>query len=217
MHRRRVDHRSERRGRWLPAVGLAAVSCFCSAAFAQPEVDETARVAGTDVRVAVLRDDSVMLDFAAAARAFDWEPKVPLPGQLATVCHTGKAAYCVPVRLVEGKFRDTPRGLFVEADTLGQALGFTVAEKDGGLLLTARPVVRAEAAAEAAERAPSAEPEGSGMDAALPAYNAAWGEGRGFRVGQTLPDIPLYDLEGNEVRFSRFLGKQAIIYCWASW
>ncbi|MEX0717520.1 MAG: hypothetical protein WD066_13085 [Planctomycetaceae bacterium] len=169
--------------------------------------------------MAVLRgDDTVLLDFSAAARAFDWEPKVPLPGKLATVCRTGKAEYCVPVRLVEGKFRDTPGGLFVEADLLGKALGFTVEAQDGGLLLTARPVARDEGAADdAAERAPSADPESRATDAAPPAYNAAWGEGRGFQVGQTLPDIPLYDLEGNEVRFSRFLGKQAIVYCWASW
>lgn len=50
-----------------------------------------------------------------------------------------------------------------------------------------------------------------------PAYNAEWGKGRGFEVGQTLPDIPLYDLNGKEVRFSKFLGKQCIVYAWASW
>ncbi|MGF1581816.1 MAG: TlpA family protein disulfide reductase [Gemmataceae bacterium] len=50
-----------------------------------------------------------------------------------------------------------------------------------------------------------------------PAYNAEWGQGRGFRVGQTLPDIPLYDLDGKEVRFSKYLGKQYIVYAWASW
>ena len=51
----------------------------------------------------------------------------------------------------------------------------------------------------------------------VPSYNAEWGEGRGFRPGQTLPDIPLTDMQGREVRFSQFLGKRYIIYCWASW
>jgi hypothetical protein len=53
--------------------------------------------------------------------------------------------------------------------------------------------------------------------AEVPAYNAPWPKGRGFGVGQTVPDIPLINLKGEEVRFSRFLGKQYIVYCWASW
>lgn len=48
-------------------------------------------------------------------------------------------------------------------------------------------------------------------------YNSPWPKGRGFEVGQTVPDIPLYDMQGNEVRFSSYLGKQYILYCWASW
>lgn len=42
-------------------------------------------------------------------------------------------------------------------------------------------------------------------------------KGRGFKVGETLPDIPLYDMDGKEVCFSKYLGKQYILYCWASW
>ncbi|MEX0704782.1 MAG: hypothetical protein WD069_21975 [Planctomycetales bacterium] len=191
------------------AVWLALASVSAAVAQSQPD---SARVAGSDRRVAALRSETgTLLDFAAAARAFDWEPKVPSPGRLATVCRTGKAEYCVPVPLVEGKFRETPDGLFVEAESLGKALGFTVATEDGTLVLTARP---ANAAKTAATDQPFAD---SGEQSAPPAYNAAWGEGRGFQVGQTLPDIPLYDLDGNEVRFSRFLGRQTIIYCWASW
>lgn len=49
------------------------------------------------------------------------------------------------------------------------------------------------------------------------AKEASGGAGRGFGVGQTVPDIPLVDLQGKEVRFSEFLGKRYIIYCWASW
>jgi len=48
-------------------------------------------------------------------------------------------------------------------------------------------------------------------------YAQTWPEGRGFDVGKTIPDIPLVDLEGNEVRFSKFLGKRYVLYCWASW
>ena len=51
----------------------------------------------------------------------------------------------------------------------------------------------------------------------LPAYHATWENNRGFQVGQTLPDIPLFDMQGREVRFSNFLGKKYILYCWASW
>ena len=40
---------------------------------------------------------------------------------------------------------------------------------------------------------------------------------RGFAKGQTLPDIALINLEGEEVRFSDFLGKQVVLYGWASW
>ena len=48
-------------------------------------------------------------------------------------------------------------------------------------------------------------------------YTSDWPEGRGFGIGNTVPDIPLVDLEGNEVRFSKFLGKRYVLYCWASW
>lgn len=48
-------------------------------------------------------------------------------------------------------------------------------------------------------------------------YAQTWPEGRGFEVGDTIPDIPLVNLEGDEVRFSEFLGKRYVLYCWASW
>jgi hypothetical protein len=44
-----------------------------------------------------------------------------------------------------------------------------------------------------------------------------WPEGRGFAVGQTVPDLAFYDMKGNEVRFGSFLGKRYVLYCWASW
>ena len=60
-------------------------------------------------------------------------------------------------------------------------------------------------------------PPSAAEPAEAPAYNAPWPVDRGFGLGQTVPDIPLIDLEGKEVRFGRFLGKQYVIYCWASW
>ncbi|MEM6277855.1 MAG: hypothetical protein AAF733_00150 [Verrucomicrobiota bacterium] len=50
-----------------------------------------------------------------------------------------------------------------------------------------------------------------------PAYHAEWGPSRGFEPGKTVPDIPLIDLDGKEVRFDRFLGKRYVLYGWASW
>lgn len=49
------------------------------------------------------------------------------------------------------------------------------------------------------------------------ALSPAAADPRGFEPGQTLPDIALTDLEGREVRFSDFLGKQYLLYGWASW
>lgn len=49
------------------------------------------------------------------------------------------------------------------------------------------------------------------------AFCARADEQRGFEPGQTLPDIALIDLDGEEVRFSDFLGKQYVLHGWASW
>lgn len=58
----------------------------------------------------------------------------------------------------------------------------------------------------------------SAQDAAKPFdYGQAWPEGRGFKVGDTVPDIPLTDMDGKEVRLSEYLGKRYVLYCWASW
>lgn len=57
----------------------------------------------------------------------------------------------------------------------------------------------------------------AGTNSSVPDYNAPWPRERGFKVGQTVPDIPFYDMNGNEVRFSKFLGKRYVLYCWASW
>ena len=139
-------------------------------------------------------DGRVLLDADAAAKAFGWTWKVVTPNLLGTFCRdTG----CIPLRLANLKTKTTDGRLFIDATAIGAALGFRIKRKNGELLLSPA--------------------KDKGADGDLPAYNAAWGKGRGFRVGQTLPDIPLTDLNGDEVRFSKFLGKRYIIYCWASW
>ena len=51
----------------------------------------------------------------------------------------------------------------------------------------------------------------------LPAYHTDWGPGRGFEVGQRVPDIPLFDMQGKERRLGEFLGQPYVLFCWASW
>ena len=156
---------------------------------------DVARIEGTEVTIpAVLEGKTVFLDANAAARAFGWEPKYVGEGRMLIAC---KAKVCVPVRLTSQTKRMRGDTVFVRAETLGPALGFSVTGS-GGVLLR-----RTESAA--------------ANTAAVPAYNSVWGAGRGFQVGQTLPDIPLYDMDGKEVRFGQYLGKKYILYGWASW
>ncbi len=161
----------------------------------------SATIMGSNSRVPYQRKDSkLLLDANATAVAFGWQAKIVRPGQLLTLCRNEPGGVCIPVQLANVKIIETPGTLFIDAAVLARALRFTIKDSDNGVTL--RP----------------GEPKVAKVgDEGIPAYNAAWGEGRGFRVGQTLPDIPLYDMTGREVRLSRFLGKQYVIYCWASW
>lgn len=159
--------------------------------------ERSATVVGSRIRVAYQRTEStLLLDAKSTAAAFGWQAKVVRPGKLLTLCRDEKGGACIPVRLVDGKFLTKNGELFVEAAVLARALGFSFEDRDNRVTLRRGLKI---------------------ADSDIPAYHAVWGKGRGFRVGQTLPDIPLYDMSGREVRFSRFLGKQYIIYCWASW
>lgn len=165
-----------------------------------PAVERTARI-GDQSGVRFLRNDKTLLLHAAdTAAAFGWEAKVVTKGRLLTICRDADDANgaCIPVRLDKTAHRDLDAGLFVDAEVLAGALRFTVERQDGKVSLK------------------KTEPTDA-VDSDVPAYNAAWGAGRGFRPGQTLPDIPLVDTDGEEVRFSRFLGKRYILYVWASW
>lgn len=139
-----------------------------------------------------------LLHVEQMAREFGWQAKIVTPGKLLTLCRDGREEVCVPIRLDDVETVDGQEGLFVEATRLARAMGLDVRVDDDQVSLI-----------------PST---ASGRAVAdVPAYHAPWREGRGFQVGQTLPDIPLFDMQGQEVRFSAFLGKQYILYCWASW
>lgn len=162
--------------------------------------DGSLRIEGPAPRVAVLRLDSTRLvNVDETAKALGWEAKVVLPGKLLTLCRGGDDGHCIPIRLAGVAFKETAEGMYLEATIVERALQIQFSDEKSGSV-----------AVESAAAPAFGEDE-------IPAYNANWGPGRGFRVGQTLPDIPLIDLEGREVRFSEYLGKRYIIYCWASW
>jgi hypothetical protein len=117
---------------------------------------------------------------------------------LGTFCSRMPPATCIPVRLNSQNHVRKSGTVFVRVTDLQTALSIKVEFADEKLTVR--------------RRTSEASDEG-----ASPTYHATWGKDRGFDVGQTVPDIPLLDMQGKEVRFSRFLGKRYILYCWASW
>ena len=162
--------------------------------------EETATVSNSTRRVELARNDKTLfLHVNQAAEAFGWQAKIVIPGKLLTLCREGKGGLCIPLRLEKVKTLRIEETLFVEANALARALRFSIDDRKNGVTLSPKT-----------SQDPTEDPD-------VPAYNSVWKKGRGFRVGQTLPDIPLYDMRGQEVRFSKFLGKQYVVYCWASW
>lgn len=148
--------------------------------------------------------DQLFVHAADVATKLDYAFKIVTPHRLATFCQDGEdgeVGLCIPVRLNGDNHRGDGEKTLIAASVLGKALRVTLTESDGRIVVTKQRKQTAEAA--------------DSPD--TPAYNADWGKGRGFRVGQTVPDIPLVDLKGGEVRFSKFLGKRYILYVWASW
>ena len=143
---------------------------------------------------------TIFLECTDVAAELGFEFKVVDPERLLTFCQGGANGICIPVRLTEQNHRRAGTRMLVAADVLARALRCRVSDMGKTVSIAKQTLPIREQAQEAS-----------------PAYNAAWGRGRGFRKGETLPDIPLVDLEGNEVRFSHFLGKRYILYCWASW
>lgn len=154
---------------------------------------------GTEKSVTAIRSGERLLLYAKQlGAAFQYETKLVSKGRLLTFCLTGEQELCIPVSLRGVHTIEKGDGLFVEASTLVRALRLEVKDESEHVVIfkvAAKP----------------------GDEFEVPGFNAAWGSGRGFRTGDTLPDIPLMDMQGREVRFSKFLGKRYIIYCWASW
>jgi|GEM_PF-3043864 len=176
------------------------LACALLSLFTVPSIaDDIATVENSKKTIHYVQKEGVTF-FAAsdAAAAFGWELKVIQKGKLLSFCRGGQSELCIPVQLTKTNFFVKNGKHYLDALVLGKALSFVSVNKEGKLFLRKG-------------RANATQEEN------LPAYNAKWGKGRGFRRGQTLPDIPLYDLHGKEVRFSKYLGKQCIIYCWASW
>jgi hypothetical protein len=147
-----------------------------------------------------LRDDGrLYLNAADVAAALDLELKTVDPRTLITYCRDGDRGFCIPIRLTDSNHRSEGDTLLLAAEILAEALRVRLVAADGKIALEKLAVER------------------SGQVDLANGYNADWGPKRGFEVGQTLPDIPLVDMKGNEIRFSHFLGKRYILYCWASW
>lgn len=118
---------------------------------------------------------------------------------LVTFCRDDDDGFCIPVRLSDANHRVRGGELLISAEELSKALRYSVTEA-GGRIVVQKNLNR------------------PGDDALKPVgHISGWGKGRGFEIGDTLPDIPLVNLDGAEVRFSRFLGKRYILYVWASW
>lgn len=155
------------------------------------------KVAGSDDRVRGIRQgQSLLVSANDVGTAFQWKVEIVRPGQLITFCRDGDDGVCIPIRLFNVAHESHNDELFVAFKGLQGPLRLKLSPSNDTILRTSTTDFTA---------------------ASVSAYNSAWGEGHGFRVGQTLPDIPLMDMRGSEVRFSQFLGKQYIIYCWASW
>ena len=170
------------------ALGMLFATLLTWAAFAD---EPTAR--------SVRHDGTLYLHCGDVARVLDLDMAVVSPSRLITFCAKGNKAYCVPVRLTAANHRTDNGDLYMAAAVLGRSLHCEAPVSKGVATLRRAGKDTGNAAGD------------------VPPYNADWGAGRGFRVGDTLPDIPLVDLQGREVRFSEFLGKRYILYCWASW
>ena len=121
------------------------------------------------------------------------------PGKLVTYCQSGDNGLCIPVQLTAKNHLGEGDGLYLASAIVESSLRADVVAQNGRVFLR------------------TAGQPGPAVGEGIPAYNADWGDGRGFSQGDTLPNIPLMDMQGREVRFSKYLGKRYILYCWASW
>jgi len=174
--------------RRVSAVSLAAVSCVVGQ---DPGTGE----------IRFVRDgEALFVSSVDVATALELEAKVVTPNRLLTFCREGDAGYCIPVQLNPANHRVVDETLMLDAALVSRALSCRFNANDNEITVVKLGNSR------------QAESE---FDVA--SYNATWPVGRGFRDGETLPNIPLVDLQGDEIRFSQFLGTRYILYCWASW
>ena len=141
-------------------------------------------------------ETGVFLSADDVAASQKLELKIVAPRKLVTFCREGDIGYCVPIRLTDANHLLTNGQLWILDTVVRDTFHVVTKENDGVIRLI---------------------PAETETGTVKGAYNAEWGPNRGFAVGQTLPDIPFQDMNGGEVRFSRFLGKRYILYCWASW
>ena len=150
--------------------------------------------------VSLLQQDSkTFLSCNDLGKVLEMDFKVVMEGKLATFCSAGPDALCIPVRLSESNHRIAADDVFLLLTDAKSILSIDVNVNAGSALVT-----RSSSATMPATTASGG-------------FNSPWPEGRGFSIGQTVPDIPLIDMNGNEVRFGNYLGKRYILYCWASW
>ncbi len=178
-------------------IALFAIVFLCSVSRAGHAA--TASVKDSNKTVSLQwKDQTPLLHVEQTADVWGWTIK--MIGQderrMVGIC---REAICIPVALKSAKHGVFKDALYLDAKLLGRAMGFDV-NVEGKKVTLSR-----------------SQPTQKTQRIDVPAYHDDWGKQRGFRKGQTLPDIPLIDLDGNEVRFGRFLGKQYIIYGWASW
>ncbi|MBI2477164.1 MAG: hypothetical protein HYV60_00440 [Planctomycetia bacterium] len=155
----------------------------------------------TSERIRFVRDgEDLFVSSIDVAAALQLEAKVVTPHRMLTFCRAGDAGYCIPVQLTSANHRGDNAGVMLDADVVSRALSCRIIVDGDKITLDKIGDL------ELGTTAPQEE-----------SYNAKWPAGRGFGVGETLPDIPLVNLQGDEVRFSQFLGKRYVLYCWASW
>jgi len=144
-------------------------------------------------------DEVLFLNVSDVASSLGLKLEIVRPGQLLTFCREGDDGICIPVRLTTQNHRGEGQTLHLTAAVVKASLRAAIVEDSGTITIRLSE-----------QAADSDVPD-------IPAYNADWGPARGFRQGDTVPDLPFVDLDGNEVRFSQFLGKRYVLYCWASW